>query len=282
MTKISHIAMLTMLRYPIAFDDGPALKMAADGKTPEFREGKLVFMAGGKEDLIDPVEIYTSRSRITALNGESAARRKELETAQSTLKAFEGLDAEKAREALGIVEKLDQKKLVDAGKIDEVRAEISKSFEGQLNETRTRAETLQGRINSMILNGAFDRSAYAKDKLTIPSDIVASTFGKHFTVGEDGKITAKGPDGNVIYSRKADKSGQEADFEEALAFLVESYPNKAAILKGGNGSGSGNAGGGGNNAGATTITRAEFQKLLPAEQAAKAALAREGKLKIID
>lgn len=262
--------------------DAPKLKIGADGK-PEFRDGKLVYVkADGTDDLIDPSEIFTARSTITARNGEAKSHREAAERAVADLKKFEGIDPDKARAALDIVSKLDQKKLLDAGEVDKVRNEIKASFDGQISERDTTIKTQGERINQMIVDGVFSRSKFVTEKLSIPADIAQATFSRFLVVDKDGKVTAKNAHGETIYSKKPELSGQPADVEEALEQLVTNYPNKAAILKGANAQGSGNAGGGGNQSGGTTMTRAQFDALPPAEKPVKAAEQRAGKLTITD
>jgi hypothetical protein len=267
----------------VAFDDPPGtptLKLGADQR-PEMKDGKFVYVVGGVDTLIDPTEVFSSRSRITALNGESMGHRKEKEALAEKLKLFEGLDPVAAREAFDKLSKIDQKKLIDAGEVDKVRAEISGSFKTQLDTIAKERDETRNELNSLRMSNAFDRSKFVKERLSIPVDIAESQFAKYFAIGADGKLTAKGPDGNIIYSRDPNKSGVHADFEEAIEILVMSYANRDAILKGDNKQGSGNGGGGGNSpVGVKVFTRAQWEALPAAEQAANSKLMREGKVKV--
>jgi hypothetical protein len=243
----------------VAFDnDTPTLAVDPVTKAPVVKDGKLVYTVGGKEELIDPNEVFSARSRVTALNGEAMGHRKEKETLAEKLKAFEGLDPAAAREAFDKLSKIDQKKLIDAGEVDKVRAEISQSFKGQLDTTAAERDAARVELNSLRMSNAFDRSKFVKERLAIPVDIAERSFAQYFTIGADGKLTAKGPDGNVM-----------------------GYPNRDAILKGDNKNGSGNGGGGGNTPpGVKVFTRAQWEALPPAEQAANSKLMREGKVKV--
>ena len=107
--------------------------------------------------------------------------------------------------------------------------------------------------------------------------MVQASFGKNFKV-EDGKIAAY-KDGNRIFS--VENVGEHAEFDEALSVLVDTYPNKNAILKGSGNSGSGSEETGGTG-GEGTITRKEFDVLNSAQKASKAAEMNKGKLKIVD
>jgi len=268
---ISHVALMA------AFEGENVPTLAQQ----PVRDGKLVFINGDKEELVDPGEYWTGRSKITALNSEAAGHRREKETLAEKLKPYEGIDPVKAREALGIVEKLDQKKLLDAGEVDRVKATIEEGYKGQLTEAQKRGDTLQARLNEKVLTEAFTGSKWVDDTLAIPKDIVQSTFGRFFTVDDaTGNISAKDHTGNPILSRATERLGQPAPFEEALKVLVEAYPNKDAIMKGNANRGGGNTGGGGNpGGGARIVRRADFDSWSPAE---KAKAATDPNIKIVD
>lgn len=182
-------------------------------------------------------------STITRLNGEAKGHRERAETAEKSLKGFEGItDPAKAMEALQLVANLDAKKLVDAGEIDKVKTEIGKAFQAQLDTANGNASKLEQQLYAEMIGGSFARSKFALDKLAIPPDLVQAYFGKAFGI-EEGKVVAKDANGNKLYS--AANPGDLAGFDEALEMLVNQYPGKEHILKGTGASGSGAQGGGG-------------------------------------
>lgn len=212
-----------------------------DGKQyAEIQDGKPVYVEDdGKEVAFDAVG---TRATITRLNAEAKSHRERAEAAEKTAKAFEGIeDAAAARRALELVANLDAKKLVDAGEIEKVRAEIGKAFETKLGEATTRAEQLEQQLYAERIGGSFARSKVIADKLAIPADMVQARFGQAFKI-EDGKVVAYDGNGNKLYSRA--RPGELADFDEALETLVEQYPHKDHILKasGANGGGAPNGG----------------------------------------
>lgn len=232
------------------------------------QDGKPVYVHDdGKEVAFDaPGTVAT----ITRLNAEAKTHREGKEAAEKLLKGFEGIeDGAAARKALEIVANLDQKKLVDAGEIEKVKAEISKAFQGQLDEANTKATTFEKQLYDEKIGGAFARSKLIADKLAIPADLVQARFGQAFKI-EDGKTVAYDQHGNKIYSRE--RPGELADFDEALSSLVEQYPYRDHILKGSgaNGGGAPAGGSGGGLGGKKTITRSQFEGLSPAEQKAAA------------
>ena len=201
------------------------------------QDGKPVYTNDdGSEVVFDAVG--TSEA-IKRLNYEAMDRRKSLTEAQEKLKAFDGMDAAAAKQALDNLSKIDQKKLIDAGEVDKVRGEINASWEGRFSEQQKQMEALQGQLNAELIGGNFARSKVIAEKLAIPADMVQAAFGSAFKV-EGGKLIAYGKDGQAIYSKA--NPGQHADFDEALSALVDAYPNKDQILRGNGASGSGASG----------------------------------------
>lgn len=228
------------------------------------QDGKPVYIADdGKEIAFDAAAAI---AKITQLNGEAKGHRERAEQAEAALKAFEGVDPAEARKAVEIVKNLDAKKLVDAGEIERVKAEIAKSYTSQLEEATKKIQTLEDALYGEKIGGSFARSKFIAEKLAIPADLVQARFGSAFKV-EDGQIVAYDHTGSKIYSRS--RPGEVADFDEALEFLIDNYPQKNYILKSSGGSGGGTPGSRGGGTGEKVMQRSEFEKLDPATQAAK-------------
>ncbi|EMV5035364.1 DUF6651 domain-containing protein [Escherichia coli] len=209
----------------------------------------------GKEIGFDAVQAV---GKISSLNGEAKSHREAKEAAEASLAKFAKIgDPEKALEALDMMTKIDQKKLIDAGAVDQVKAEITKNFQQQLDEEKQRSQMLEKQLYDSMIGGSFAGSKYIADKIAIPADLLQARFGQAFKV-EEGRIVAYDASGNKIYSRA--KPGELASFDEALEFLVEQYPQKDHILKA-----SGNQGGGSrqsqHQAGQKTMKRDAFDSL---------------------
>ncbi len=212
------------------------------------QEGKPVYVhEDGKEVAFDAAQTVATISR---LNGEAKTHREAKEQFEAQAKAFEGLDPVKVKEALGIVQNLDAKKLVDAGEVDKVKAEITdalkKTYEPQIQEWQQKAQGFESALHNELVGGGFARSDYIQKNIAVPVDMVQNTFGKNFKI-EEGKVVAYGSDGQKIYSRT--RPGEVADFDEALETLVGGYQHKESILKGSQAGGGGYQGGGGQNSG---------------------------------
>lgn len=225
--------------------------------------------ADGKEA---PFDGDSTVATISRLNGEAKGHRERAEKAESGLKAFEGItDPAAAIKALNTVKNLDDKKLVDAGEVERVKAEAIKSVEEKYAPVAKKAKDLEGQLNSHLIGGAFTRSKFIAEKFAAEGpagvEIAQALFSSRFKV-EDGKVVALDANGGKIYSRT--RHGELADAEEAIEIMVDAYPHKAHILKGSGASGGGASGGNGGGGGKRTVTRAQFGALSPAEQASTA------------
>lgn len=246
------------------------LKLTPEGHAV-VQDGKPVYNDdSGKEIAFDAVG---TSAAIARLNAEAKGHRERAEAAEGKLKPYESItDPAAAIKALGIVKNLDDKKLVDAGEVDKVKAEAIKAIEEKYAPVVKEVETLKGSLYTEKIGGAFARSKFIADKVAIPADLVQASFGSRFKI-EDGKVVAYGADGNKVYSKS--NPGSPADFEEALEILVDQYPHKASILKGSGASGGGAAGGGNGNpgAGGKKATRAQFDGM---DQASRMAFSKAG------
>lgn len=216
--------------------------------------------ADGKEV---PFDADSTLGTIGRLNGEAKAHREAKEAAERSLKGFDGItDPAAAIKALGIVKNLDDKKLVDAGEIEKVKNEVTKALEQQYAPFKTKAETLEGQLNNLLIGGAFNGSKFVATKFAAAdaaaaSEIARALFGGRFKI-EDGAVVGHDERGNKLYSRT--RPGELADAEEAIELIVDSYPHKASILKGSGASGGGATGGNGRMSGP------DLSKLSPVER----------------
>lgn len=249
-----------------------------EGKTyAEVQDGKPVYLDGDKEL---PMDVPAMRDKITSLGTEAKGHREAKEAAEKALKAFEGIaDPAAAIKALQTVQNLDDKRLVDAGEIEKVKAEAIKAVEEKYKPTVEKAETLEKALRQEKIGGNFARSKFIAEKLAVPVPMIEKTFGEHFTL-EDGKMVAKDANGNAIYSKS--RPGELADFDEALETLVEAFPYRDSILKGRGHSGSGAPGGGGGAGGNKTISRAEFDQINRSDPARAAKMVTADGIEVVD
>jgi len=236
----------------------------ADKVYAEVKDGKPVYKDGASEIAYD---VPAAALKITELNSEAKTHRIAKETAETALAAFKDLDPVKAREALNTIKNFDDKKLIDAGKVEEIKQEAIKAVRAEYEPVVKERDTLKGELASERIGTTFRSSKYIADKMSVASDVVQAVFGKQFKE-VDGKLVAHNSSGNPIYSPT--RPGELASFDEGLEEIVKAYAHKDTLLKGtGGGSGAKNKDGSGGNQGGKTLTRAEWNALAPLDQTAK-------------
>ena len=215
------------------------------------QDGKPVYKhADGKEI---PFDAPSAVNSITELNNEAKGHRLKARDFETQLKNFDGLDAKKAREALDIVQNLDDKKLVDAGKVEAIKKQLIDDFEvtkrGIITNFEEEKTTLtkdleksNGYIHNMMVESEFYKNPLfnGKDqKTTMTADVAYSVFKDHFTIdtsGETPRVVAK-LDGEELFSRE--NPGKPATFHEAMDKIWEKYPNRTRYESQDNGGGGG-------------------------------------------
>lgn len=230
-------------------------------------ENGSIVMKDGNPVYVDSQgqEKTVSTDTITRLNKEAKDHRIAKEEALEKLKAFEGIDPDKARTALETVSKLDAKELIAAGKVDEVKAEITKSFSEKLAEKDKVIGELTDRYNNMVIDNIFANSEFIRNEVAVPTDMFKALYRHNFKV-ENGQPVVYDNKGDRMWSKEHE--GEYATPEEGLRILAMAHPNHDSILRAnpGNGSGAGN-GGGGNGGYVRSIRRSEFEQLSPVKQA---------------
>ncbi len=227
--------------------------------------------ADGKEV---PFDADAALGKISQLNGESQHHREAKEKAEAALKSFEGIaDPAAALKALATVKNLDDKKLVDAGEVEKVKAEVQKALEQQYAPYKTKAETLEAQLNQHLIGAVFNGSKFIAEKFAAQGpagvEIARALFAGRFKV-EDGRVIALDNSGNKLFSRI--RAGELAEGDEAIELLVEAYPHKGAILRGTGAPGAGGGNKGNNSSGASdglrVMKRSDFEALDPAARVA--------------
>lgn len=255
-----------------AYDNSTNWKLDEDGNM-ELKDGNPIYIDGSGREMV------VKGDTISNLNAEARSHRKAKEDAEAKLKVFDGLDADEAHEAIKKLQDVDFSKLVDAGKIDEVKAEITSQFQGEMQTKDESIASLQQQLDQSKINDVFKGSKFVRDNIAVPQDMFEATFRGNFKV-KDGKVEAYDSSGNRLNSKE--NLGEFAGPEEALQLLVDAHPQKDTILKADTGNGTGSNGGGSNRPGGRVIKRADFAKLTPAKQAEISQKATSGEMKIVD
>lgn len=273
--KIATMLLATAVRFyrVRAFDPGKSgWKLDKDGRI-EMKDGNPIWVdANGGE-------ITMAGDSITRLNGEAKTLRTRAETAEAALAPFKDIDPIKAKKAIDTVANIDAKKLIDAGEVEKVKEEIKTQFTVQLAEKDKAIGTLSNDLDTLRIDNIFAQSLFIRDRIATPPDMFQATFRTNFKI-KDGKVEAYDKAGNPLMS--ATRFGERADPDEALEILVNAHPQKTMILKASDATGSGNNGTGGNRGGSRIIKRADFDKMIPADQALNADKMAKGEVQIID
>lgn len=212
----------------LAMKDGnPIWVQEVDGKTEE-----------------TPIDGGRALSKINELNGEAATHRRKAKELAEQLKAFEGIEPDAARAAQQKLADLERKGLIEAGKVDEVRAQLKAEFDNALNAERTKNEQLTNRLIADRKFKIFAGSPLfaSVDGKTEPTtfftpETAMKIFGDCFDLSDLENPVAKWPDGKPIMSKK--NPGEHADPLEALELIVAADPKAGTYTRGSGMSGTG-------------------------------------------
>ena len=251
-------------------------------------EGKIVFVEkegvklpvyvdeDGKDIEVDVPSLFT---KITEVSAEAKGYRKDKATLKEKFKLFDGIEnleewKVEVEKAVDTVKNFDDKKLVDAGKVEEIKnqikdvhkeeiVQIHKSYEQSGIDKDQIIKDKDSTIYSLMVSSQFAQSPFfsgESPKSTLPPEIAETYFGKNYKVEDDGKgalrTTGYKNDKTPIYSRE--NPGELADFNEALEVIIGEYPYKDRILRS---TGAGSGAGGGSGGGAETGVDAQIAKL---------------------
>lgn len=228
----------------------------------------------GKEIAYNVPELL---NKMSMLNHESAERRKKIDDLNAKLESLSGIDPDEYKTLKDKATDFESGKLIEAGKLDELKQQISGSYSAKLadldkaraadaEKAKRALEAKDAAIRNLLVKSAFDSSSYLRDKTVLPSDLAYESFGKHFEViDENGELkTVAKLNGQPIFSRT--NPGTPASTEEAIEAIVEAYPMKERILRSTVG-GAESKVSVGFRPGQKTMRRAEFDQLPPLQQA---------------
>lgn len=148
---------------------------------------------------------------------------------------FDGIDPEKARSLLARAQAEQDKKLIEAGKVDELVAQrveaMRKDFEGQLTSETTKSQKLQTQLETLLIDGAIrDAAAHAGVRATATEDVLLR--GRAVFRLMDGKaVPMQGDD--VMFG----KTGEAMSMGEWLGKLATTAPHLFEAHHGGGAAG---------------------------------------------
>lgn len=224
--------------------------------------GRVIFIDDelGDDDpkKIIPVDVVSTYQTVPSLRAEAASHRKNADELKKKLEVFGDIDADKAREAITLVQNLKDGDLVKAGEVEALKKQYADSFADEKRslidgfthkETGLKKdlETKDAVIRDLMISSQFSKSSFfsgENPKTIIPPEIAETYFGGNFKIESvNGKETAVAYlNGEKLYSRT--NPGNLATFDEAIERIIDASPNKNRIIastKGGSGGGGGNS-----------------------------------------
>lgn len=199
---------------------------------------KKLYVKQGEEFRLD-VEGVVSEAQHTELKTKLEEFREnnrtlngELTKTKETLKQYEGVDLEEVKRLRDQEQKLKDKKLIEAGKIDELLESklqpIKTSFEQQLKAATDKNAELTGQLERMAIDDQLTKLGVEKGIL--PTAIEDFRYrGRQIFKLKDGQVVPLAGDGTVVRNTKGDPLSM-ADWIEKLA---TDAPHLFAPSKGG-------------------------------------------------
>jgi hypothetical protein len=155
----------------IGYDNETGWKMDGD-KLALDSDGNPIFVGN------DGREMSVKGDTITGLQGQVTRHREAKESAETKLAKFDGItDVDAAKKAIDTVSRLDAKTLIDAGKVDEVKAQITQQFQEQLTERDLALAKANSTLDTMRLDSAFSASEFMRDRISVPPEMLRAFQG---------------------------------------------------------------------------------------------------------
>lgn len=173
-------------------------------------------------------EFRNNNIDLTRRLSETGEKGKKVDELQAMLAGYEGLDPEKARAALETMQKIDEQKLIDAGKMDEVLAQrttrMVSDFEGQisalnksLEEERKSGGVYKEKLSTVVIDNSLQSAvgAVATVRKGAMQDILSR--GRNvWSLNEDGTPVPTGSDGKVMYGKDGKSTLSMEEWAQSL------------------------------------------------------------------
>jgi hypothetical protein len=213
------------------------------------------------------VEGLVEREKLDEFRSNNVSLKEEIEKLRQQMEAFKGIDPAKYKELLAKMQTDEEKKLLEAGKIEEVvtqrTARMRAEFQEQLQAKDKLIVKLEGDVNKAyqerathIIDSELRRAVDNPELGFQPgvADLLKEQVLKEF-VYRDGKVVRVKPDGNLVYG----KGGDPGSLHEFLQDIIKERPY---LVKASNGGGAPPRGGGQNGSG-KTMKRVDFEQASP-------------------
>ncbi len=197
---------------------------------------------------LDGISLY---AKIPSLQREAMERRKDLKTVKKELEEYQSLDLDKdnfdswktqADKALKTVKNLDDQKLIEADKVEEMKtqvreealadkAKIEKQYKEILSEKEQKLDFTNKQVRELLVDNQFHSSNFIKESLVITSKMARKIFGNEYKVETiDNKTLAVGyVEKNPVMSKS--DIGTYASFDESLKAMIDADPDRDSFYK---------------------------------------------------
>jgi hypothetical protein len=223
------------------------------------KDGKFVLQAEG----------LSPTARVNEFRENNLALKREMDELRAR---FDGIDPDNHRELAAQAQKIKERKLIDAGKLDELVAErtaaMKADYEKQIGSGTATQAALTRQLEALVVDNALrDAAAKASVRPTAVEDFLLR--GKQLFRLQDGKAVPFDGD-KAIYG----KDGEPLSMSEWAGSLSERAPHLFETSTGTGATGSTGAAA----TGGKTMTRAQFEALGTTERMAAA----KGGIKLAD
>jgi hypothetical protein len=247
------------------------LKLGDNG-APVYQDGKLVLVGDdGSETPFDAVGAYSTFAKIRE---ERDGWKSKAEGFDSELTRFGKSPDERAKtaERAKLASQIDEKKLIDAGKVDEVvsarLAESTKAWDEQRAALEAKAATAESKARRIGIESKLRASKVFDDYLAPTKELFVAKHLDHFDF--DGEADGVAGFRDAKRSQRLyriDNPNAAADVDESIRQILKLDPNHDSYRKGSGANGSGAPGNPKVNAdGSKSVSPEEFTRWTPAQQ----------------
>lgn len=186
------------------------------------------FYTEGEGGFVLAVEGAVPRDKLDEFRNNNVTLRREMEQLRAQ---FDGIDPERARELIARAEKDRDRRLIDAGKVDELLAErtaaMKAGFEKEQQALADRLAAADKRLGELVIDGAIrDAAAKAGVRASAIEDVLLR--GQRLFKLVDGKAVPMDGD-KVVYG----KGGDPLDVAEWVSGLTDQAPHLFEQSRGG-------------------------------------------------
>lgn len=161
------------------------------------------------------------------------------EDARKKLEAdYKDIDLDAARAALKAAEEAETKELEKKGEYERLLAKQKEKADALLEAERNRIADMEKKlqdamktVDELSLGNAFANSKFIQDKMALTPNKTRALYASHFEI-EDGKLVAYDkPRGTPERTKLINATGDSLGFDDAIAEIVSSDPDKDYLLK---------------------------------------------------